>query len=174
MTLLFVHGAGGFEQDQGLAAALADAVGADLSYPRLPDDDMSLAAWQGVIAPLVSLLGPGDHLVAHSFGGTVLAPLLTTWVAVREAHLLAVPYWGASGWAVQEYEFAGPPPPLPVALHHCADDAIVPFDHARRLAGSLAAAPVHRYETGGHQFEGVISLLAAQIRRPGSQDSDIE
>lgn len=165
IEMLFLHGAGGFHDDQPLAAALASELGAHFSIPELPDEDMSVAAWTSAIRLHVDELTASDVLVAHSFGASMLLALLSTMpTPPPRAFLLAMPNWGENGWAVADYDFTGAEPTTALTLHHCEDDDVVPVSHVALNQRLLPSADVHRYELGGHQFDGCASLVAADIR----------
>ncbi len=161
MRLLFVHGAGGFVEDRRLAENLALAVRAELLYPELPADDVTVEGWSGPLGEVLDGLAAGDVLVAHSFGATVLLHVLATadrWSG--PAHLLGTPDWGPQGWDVPEFALDRPGPANDLTLHHSADDEVVPVDHLELVAEALPSARTFRYPTGGHQFEGRSADLA--------------
>lgn len=159
-ALLFLHGAGGFEEDGPLASRLAASIDADLVMPRMSDDDMSVESWASPIRRAVADLGPDDLVAGHSFGGSILLRVLVErlW-PVRRVHLLAMPNWGEDGWEVEEYDFDGPEPPQSLTLHHCRDDAVVPFAHLALNTRVLPGAGVEVHATGGHQFEDEVPVL---------------
>lgn len=170
-TLLFLHGAGGYDDDRALAEPLAAALNAELRYPHLPGppyaaDDMTHKAWAGTIDGHLDGLAPTDLLVAHSFGASVLLQILAAHGApVPAATLLAMPDWSPRGWDVAEYAFTGPVPVTRLHLLHCRDDEIVQFDHHTRHAVTLPSAQFSAFPTGGHQFVGRIPDLAEAIAR---------
>lgn len=159
-TLLFFHGAGGFDEDGPLASSLVEHLGADLVMPRLSDTDMSFVGWAAPIRSALAGLGPDDLVVGHSFGASILVRVLAerSW-AVRRAVLLAMPNWGPEGWDVKDYAFEGPEPPQSLTLHHCLDDVVVPFSHLALNSRVLPAARVEAHTEGGHQFEHLASVL---------------
>lgn len=159
--LLFLHGAGGFDDDRVLAKEIAEALGADLVMPRLPDSDMSFQAWAAPIRSALADLGPSDALVAHSFGASILLQVLAEqdW-GVPAATVLGMPDWSRAGWDVADYAYAGPEPTNALSLHHCRDDEVVPFDHLALHAARLPSAQVHEHPVGGHQFEGLARVIA--------------
>lgn len=65
MHTLFIHGAGGFDEDRPLAAAF----GAHASMPRMSDEDMSYESWAGTLRPALAELDDGDLVIAHSLVG---------------------------------------------------------------------------------------------------------
>ncbi|WP_194421080.1 alpha/beta hydrolase [Microbacterium abyssi] len=159
-TLMFLHGAGGFEEDGTLATRLAKSIDAELLMPRMSDEDMSVESWAAPIRHELADLGHDDLVVAHSFGASILVKVLAERVwQVRRAHLLAMPNWGQDGWEVEEYDFDGPEPPQSLTLHHCRDDAVVPFAHLALNARTLPGARVEAHSTGGHQFEDEVPDL---------------
>jgi len=165
MRLLFVHGAGGYAEDQVLAFALADQLGATAEMPRLPDDDMSVATWADPVGHALNGLGAEDVVVAHSFGATILLHVLATSPAApASATLLAMPDWGPDGWDVEDYVPPAPGSAIELTLHHCRDDQVVPFAHLALAAAQLPAAQAMTHDAGGHQFEGQAAALALAMR----------
>lgn len=169
MRLHFLHGAGGYDEDRLLARGLAATLGRDLNYTRLPDEDMSLAAWGAIVRDVLGEAALRDLVVAHSFGASVLLRVL----AADDIHLpagavlLAMPNWGPDGWDVADYAVEGEGGPLsrtPLTLHHCRDDEVVPWQHLDLNAAALPSAKVRLHPTGGHQFTGRIRELAADLR----------
>lgn len=169
MTVLFLHGAGGYEEDLLVADRLRGELGAGVSMPRLPEEDVSFAAWSTAIA---AHPGPSaETVVGHSFGGSVLLKMLTeTDPGVRRLVLLAAPDWGPDGWDVADYALPDDaarrlPADLSVALHHCRNDDIVDVSHVDLLAARLPAAEVFRHDRGGHQFDGdALAAVAHALR----------
>ena len=153
MTLVFLHGAGGYVEDRPLAEGLAAESATDLRYPELSDQDMSVAAWSAQIAEALGDLGADDRVVAHSFGASVLLLMLADGLELPgEVRMLAMPNWGPDGWDVAEYAFGGSEPSTPLVLQHCRDDEVVPFDHLALNAALLPSARVVVRDRGGHQF----------------------
>lgn len=164
--LLFFHGAGGYVEDRRLADAVGASLGADVVMPRMPDEDMSVKAWAALVRAELGRLRPDDFLVGHSFGASILLVVLREpgrAPGLRVA-LLAMPDWGPDGWAVDEYVFDGPEPECLVSLHHCRDDAVVPFSHLALNASRLPTAQVVAYVSGGHQLEGRAAEVAGWLR----------
>ena len=168
MEILFVHGAGGYQDDLPLAEELRTRLNLPVTAPSFPDEDMSTAAWRREIERHWTALGPDPVLVGHSFGASMALLHLTdgfSGTAPLGLALLAMPFWGSEGW---QAEYALPadaelPAGFPVWLHHCSDDEVVPFDHLDRHAARLPDAVVRRHKTGGHQFEGRIGAVADDV-----------
>ena len=164
MRLLFLHGAGAQVEDRGLADALCGALGAEVSMPLLPEEDMSYAAWGAAVRRALAATDRDDLLVAHSFGASVLLRVLGEGAAApARAVLLAMPDWTAAGWDVADYAFDGPEPGTALSLHHCVDDEVVPHTHLALHAERLPSARVTLHERGGHQFDGLADVIAADL-----------
>ena len=158
MAILFLHGAGGYVDDQAMADAIRIALDEPVTMPHLRDEDMSHAAWSAQIA---AHLDPDvDTVIGHSFGGSTLLKMLTeTDLGIARLVLLATPDWGPEGWDVADYALPGDArqrlaPALRIDLHHCRDDDEVPVEHLGLLSARLPHAAVVRHRHGGHQFEG--------------------
>lgn len=163
MRLLFLHGAGGFVDDRSMADGLGALLDADVDMPRLPDEDMSYAAWAAPVRERLTALGGDGAVVAHSFGASILLRLLVEEAPVS-AVLLAMPDWGPDGWDVPEYLADGPEPTTALSLHHCRDDTVVPVAHLATHAARLPSARVYRHDAGGHQFDGILDQVAGTVR----------
>lgn len=159
--LLFFHGAGGYVDDRPLAEGLAVALGVRLEMPTLPDEDMSNEAWAAPVRALVATVAPGDHVIAHSFGASVLLRVLADGPRVpAPVLLLAMPHWGPDGWDVADYAFTDAEPDAALMLHHCRDDQVVPFTHLAMNAALLPSARVRAHPVGGHQLVGLAEEIA--------------
>lgn len=171
MRLLFLHGAGAQVEDRPLADALGEAVGAEVSMPLLPEEDMSYAAWGAAVRRALAAADRDDLLVAHSFGASVLLRVLGERSPAgrgqppARAVLLAMPDWGVDGWGVEDYAYDGPEPTTGLSLHHCEDDEVVPHTHLALHAARLPSARTTLHPRGGHQFEGLAGVLAEDLRR---------
>ncbi len=174
--VLFVHGAGGYEEDKKLVASLRDALGAayDVRYPKMPDEDSpEYEAWKSRIAKELTALDGEVILVGHSLGASILLKYLSeegVEKPVAGIFLIAPPYWGAEDWQVGEYElqenFASKlPKELPVFFYHSRDDEWVPFAHLALYREKLPQATIREFDGRGHQFNGDLSEVARDIRR---------
>lgn len=162
--LLFLHGAGGYDEDQVLAQAIGEAAGVPILLPRLPDKDMSYAAWAAAITAELSALDQGDVVIGHSFGASILLRVLADATHnVAGALLLAMPNWDPSGWDVADYAFNAPVPSVPLVLHHCRDDEVVPFEHLALNAAQVPSATVREHAFGGHQLVGLEAAIASDV-----------
>ncbi|WP_433123413.1 alpha/beta fold hydrolase [Arthrobacter koreensis] len=173
MEVLFLHGAGGWKDDQQIAGELRSRLRVPVSMPRFPDDGMTADSWLDGIDAALEPLGPETAIVGHSFGSSMallrFAELPPEPMPLGMV-LLATPFWGSEGW---QGEYALPasfalPPGLPVFLHHCRDDDTVPFEHLDRYEALLPGAVVRRHETGGHQFGDQLDTVARDVAALGS------
>lgn len=179
MALLFLHGAGGYAEDQEIVRSLREGVDEVVLAPRLPDEDrgqgtsedMSHDAWAARIRD--ALTPEVRTVVGHSFGGST-ALLMATQGDLGVAHLvlLAAPDWGPKGWDLPEHALPDDAaerldPGLLVTLHHCADDEVVPVAHLDLLAARLPAARRVRHERGGHQLVGEALDVVVASLEPG-------
>ncbi|WP_066301404.1 alpha/beta fold hydrolase [Arthrobacter luteolus] len=169
MGVLFVHGAGGWVDDQPMADELRTRLGVKVDMPQFPDQDMSAAAWRAELDRQLDSLGPFAVIVGHSFGSSMLLLRMADgWPGhplPRGLVLAATPYWGSEGWQA-EYALPAdftPPAGLPLVFHHCRDDTTVPFDHLARFESLLPGAVVRLHESGGHQFEGRMAAIADDV-----------
>ncbi|MET4076943.1 alpha/beta fold hydrolase [Janibacter sp. UYMM211] len=158
MALLFLHGAGGHDEDQVLVRALREGLAEPVLAPRLPDEDMSHDAWAACVRDAIT--PQVRTVVGHSFGGsTVLRMATQADLGVDHLVLLAAPDWGPKGWDVADYALPDDAaerldPALRVTLHHCADDEVVPAGHLDLLSARLPAARRVLHDRGGHQLMG--------------------
>jgi predicted alpha/beta hydrolase family esterase len=174
--VLFVHGAGGYEEDKELVANLRDALGAayDVRYPKMPEQDSpQYEAWKDQIARELTALDGDVILVGHSLGASILLKYLSEEKVekpIAGLFLVAPPYWGAEDWEVSEYELrrdfaAKLPKELPAYFYHSRDDEWVPFVHLALYAEKLPQATIREFDGRGHQFNDNLSEVARDIRR---------
>src|SRR5919112_1404951 len=175
--VLFIHGGGEKvgEDDKKLAASLRDALGTsyEVRYPELPAADRpGYETWKGQVAKELAALDGKVILVGHSLGASVLLKYLSEEEVekpVAGLFLVAVPYWGAEDWEVEEYElredFASTlPGRLPVFFYHSRDDEVVPLGHLALYQAKLPKATVREFDGRGHQFGDDLSEVARDIR----------
>ncbi|MDV6301287.1 MULTISPECIES: alpha/beta fold hydrolase [Rhodococcus] len=164
--LLFVHGAGGFFDDAPLANGLAQALHLDLCMPELSDTAMGFEDWAAPVRQHLDRLGSDDAVIAHSFGASILVRVLAEHRRERplRATLLAMPDWTPHGWDVTDYAFTTQEPETDLTLVHCRDDDVVPISHLASNSTALPSARAIELSTGGHQFDGMIEAVAAEIR----------
>nr|WP_255666508.1 alpha/beta fold hydrolase [Haladaptatus sp. DYF46] len=174
--VLFIHGAGGYEEDEKLAVDLQDVLGGayEVQYPQMPNEDnLEYEAWKQQIVTELAALDDAVILLGHSLGGSILLKCLSEEkidVPIAGLFLIALPFWGTEGWNVSEYELeknvaSKLPSELPLFFYHSRDDEIVPFSHLALYAEKLPQATIHECDTGGHQFNNDLSVVARDIKR---------
>jgi predicted alpha/beta hydrolase family esterase len=169
MAILFLHGAGGYADDQAIAHGLQEGLAEEVLMPHLSDENLSHAAWSAQITP--HLRPDVKTVVGHSFGGTTFLKMLTEAdLGVDRLVLLAAPDWGPEGWDVSDYALPRDAdqrldPSVRIDVHHCLDDDVVPAAHLALLAARLPRATVVQHAHGGHQFEGEALSAVVQTLR---------
>lgn len=167
MTVLFLHGAGGFEDDRVMVDALRAGLDEEVLAPDLDEGETTHEAWSQQISE--HLGADVDVVVGHSFGGsTVLRMLTERDPGIRRLILLAAPDWGPDGWDVPELALPDDaadrlPAGVEIELHHCLDDEVVPIEHLYLLAARLPEALARYRHHGGHQF--LAPAIDAIVRR---------
>lgn len=171
--VLFVHGAGGYEDDRKIAVDLQDVLGSayDVRCPKMSDDP-AVAVWKDQIARELAALDNEAIFVGHSLGGSILLKYLveeTVKKPVAGLFLIGSPYWGTEDWEVDEYtlekDFASNlPEELPVFIYHSRDDQTVPFAHLALYAEKLPQATIREFDGRGHQFDDDVSEIDQDIR----------
>jgi predicted alpha/beta hydrolase family esterase len=173
--VLFVHGAGGYEEDKKMVAILQDELGAayDVRCPKMPNEDSpEYEAWKDRIAEELAELNGEVILVGHSLGASILLKYLSEEKVekpVAGLFLVAPPYWGAEDWEDSEYELrtnfaAKLPKDLPTFFYHSRDDEWVPFAHLALYAEKLPQATIREFDGRGHQFNDDLSEVAQDIK----------
>lgn len=171
---LFIHGAGGYEDHQPLRVTLRDFLEAkyEIRYPKMPEG-FQTEKWYEQLETELAASDEKVILVGHSPGASLLVKYLSKTVveqSVLGLFLLAPPYWGAAGWDVDEYMLEATvestfPTELPVFVYHCRDDEIVSVVHRSQYEELLPQATTHVIESGGHQFNSDLSVVAHDIER---------
>lgn len=164
MQMVFAHGADGYEEDGPMARELATMLGARLVFPSLVEEDTTLDAGTGPVREALESAGDGCIAIGHSFGASILLhAVAASRVMPRAILLLAMPDWGADGWDVDAYlpPSAANDLRLPVTLHHCRDDDVVPFSHLAANAHALPRAAARSHPHGGHAFSGALPAVLA-------------
>lgn len=173
VTVLFVQGAGAYEEDAKLVASLRAALGEGyrVVYPPMPDEENPRdSAWKDAIGQAIAAIDGPLVLAAHSLGGSSLLKYLSENTLKRPIlgiFSVATPFWDATNEDVAEYALAVDatlPQTIPLNLYHSRDDQDVPFAHLALYAAKFPHATLHEVETGGHQFNNDLSHMAADIR----------
>jgi len=83
--------------------------------------------------------------------------------------LISTPFWSGEEEWVQPLKLREDfpnklPKNIPVFLYHCRDDEEVPFEHLSLYAQRLPQATVREIESGGHQVNNDLSVVAKDIK----------
>jgi predicted alpha/beta hydrolase family esterase len=180
VSVLFIQGGGegAHAEDRALADSLRRELGATFAvhYPRMPtEDDPADAAWKRAIAEEAAS-SHASIIVGHSIGATILADMLAEGAALPApggVFLIAPPYIGAGGWALEGYHFdaartGGAPPGPRLFFYFGSADETTPIAHADLYARVFPNAVVRRLEGRDHQFGNDLSPVAADIRTLGA------
>ncbi|HTD99840.1 MAG TPA: alpha/beta hydrolase [Mucilaginibacter sp.] len=175
--VLFIQGGGngGYEADSKLVALLQKLLGEDyeLSYPRMKTDEAAPNfGWLKQIGNEIDKLGDDIILVAHSFGASLLLKYLSenrVSKKVAEIFLVATPFWsGKEEWVqglkLQEDFGESLPKNSRIFFYHCRDDEEITFDHLASYRHKLPAATFREIESGGHQLDNHLNLVAKDIK----------
>lgn len=178
--VLFIQGAGdsAYDEDKKLADSLEHSLGSGyaVSYPAMPDgDDTPPEQWEQQIEKALAGMQGAVILVGHSVGASVVLKWLTERKPdkpIAGIFLIACPFWGGEGWRYEGYEAlalpdgfaANLPKDIPITLYHCRDDEVVPFEHLALYARMLPQARIQVFDTGGHQFNNDLSVVAQDIK----------
>lgn len=173
--ILFIQGAGGYEEDEKLVASLRDKLGAayEVHYPRMPeDDDSGYEEWKEQIAKNFSAVKGEVILVGHSFGASLLLKYLSEEKVEKTVvgmFLIATPYWSTEDWqakyALEENFASHLPKGLPIVFYHSRDDDVVPFAHLALYKEKLPQAKFNEFDKRGHQFNNDLSEVARDIQK---------
>lgn len=175
--VLFIQGGGkdGYEEDTSLVASLQTALGAtyQVHYPRMPSDEaLPDFGWLPQIHQEMTLIPNQIILVGHSLGASMLLKYLSE-KQVRKnitgIFLLATPFWsGDENWVqglkLQDDFTSKLPQKVPLFLYHCRDDEVVSIEQLTRYQQLLPHAIVRLINSGGHQFNNDLSLVAGDIK----------
>jgi len=176
-NVLFIQGGGadeGHKADAKLAESLRNALGNayTVHFPLLPDESSPDFGRMKQIGREISSIKHEIILVGHSLGASMLLKYLSeSKVSQKIAglFLISTPYWSGNedwqqGLKLQENFPDKLPENVPIFLYHCRDDEEVPFDHLSVYAHKLPRATVREIESGGHQLNNDLTLVANDIK----------
>jgi predicted alpha/beta hydrolase family esterase len=176
--VLFIQGGGSEEDyaaDAKLVASLQRFLGESylVHYPLLlPDESAPDFGRKKQIAKEISAINGEIILAGHSLGASMLLKYLSesrVQKKIAGIFLISTPFWSGEedwkqGFKLQD-DFADKlPKDVPIYLYHCRDDDEVPFDHLGIYAQNLPQATVREIDSGGHQLNNDLSLVAKDIK----------
>lgn len=175
--VFFFHGGGegGYEADTKLADSLRKELGDayEVHNPEIHfDDTLPDFGWLKQIDKWISSVKGDVILTGHSFGASMLLKYLSenkVQTKIKGLFLIAPPFWtGEEDWkqGIKLHKgFADRiPKDIPIFLYQCKDDEEVPFDHFTTYKHLLSWITSREIESGGHQFNNDLSLVAKDIK----------
>ena len=144
-----------------------------IEHPESP----TYTQWKKVLKAAFAATKDPLFLIGHSLGGSVLLKYLseeTPPIAVDGLFLIAVPYWGAEDWKVEEFmlrkdiEKALRDIPA-IYLYHSAEDESVPVSHLSLYRNKLKNAVVRELKGYGHEFSHGLPELVKDLHSTTSQ-----
>jgi predicted alpha/beta hydrolase family esterase len=174
--ILFLHSAGHQHGNEGSARLVAylkaTLPGVELIAPVMPHpDNPDYEVWKAALSQIFTILDHNVTLIGHSLGGSVLLKYLSEEKQshnIAALHLIAVPFWGAEDWEVEEFQlredFISTLPPIgSVTIYHSKDDKVVPASHAQLYADALQAELI-LLNGYGHAFSDGLPELVARLK----------
>lgn len=174
--VLFIQGGGGkedYEADAKLVASLRESLGKTyaIHYPLMADQSSADLGRIKQIDKEISLIKGEITLIGHSLGASMLLKYLSETEIKKKISgifLISTPFWSGDedwkqGLKLHEDFPDRLPKDVPVFLYHCLDDEEVPFKHLSIYAQKLPQATVHEIQSGGHQLNNDLSLVAKDI-----------
>ncbi len=175
--VLFIHGGGdeAYEADQKLVASLQNALGKEygIAYQEVYfDESMPDFGWIQQIDKRITDSKSEVILVGHSFGASMILKYLSenpVQKTMKGIFLIAPPFWsGDEEWKQGiklQKDFADKiPRQIPIFFYHCKDDEEVPFSQLNDYKKRLTQATYREIESGGHQLNNNLSLVAQDIK----------
>lgn len=175
--MLFIQGGGdgGYEADASLVASLRTALGKnyELNYPEFQTDKSAPDfGWLKQIGKEIGKFNDQVILVAHSLGASLLLKYLSENEIPKKIagiFLLATPFWSGKEKWVQglkhSEDFAeNLPKDTSIFFYHCRDDKEISFDQLSAYRQKLPEATFREIESGGHQFNNHVNLVANDIK----------
>lgn len=178
-NVLFIHGSGneGYEADTMLAASLQNDLGPGykVHFPKMSQDETESfygSQWPKQIDKEISSIKGEVILVGHSLGASMLLKYLSENKIKKQitgVFLAAAPFWsGDEDWVqplkLREGFHSNLPENVPIFFYQCKDDKEVPFSQFNRYKQSLQRATFRELESGGHQFNNDLSIVATDIK----------
>lgn len=175
--VLFIQGGGerGYEADEALVTSLISILGKEykVNYPRIQSNESaSDFGWTMQVGKNISESNDDFILVGHSFGASMILKFLSENSVIKKIKgifLIATPFWSGNeewkqGLKLKENFANKLPVGVPIILYHCKDDEEIPFSHFDLYKQKLPQANFREIESGGHQFNNDLTLVANDIK----------
>jgi len=182
MNVLFLHGAGNPEADDGSFVLLRRLMDEDsleterVIAPILPKPDApDSAEWVAAISDHITRLEAATTIITHSLGGSCCLHALASQPPspyVRHLILVAAPHWGTDpDWSAASFVL---PDHYHKDLHwietidlvYSNSDEIVPIQHMSLYQSDLPRARTHVISDSNHTFRhGDLAMLIALLKK---------
>lgn len=183
--VLFIHGGGdrGYEADKKLVTSLQKALGTEyyIDYSEIHfDESMPDFGWSHQIEERIADCKSDVILGGHSFGASMILKCLSEnsgHKKIKGIFLIAPPFWSGNeewkqGIKLQK-DFADKLPcQTPIFFYHCKDDEEVPFSQLNDYKKHISRATYQEIESGGHQLNNDLSLVAQDIKSLGISNNE--
>lgn len=174
--IVFIQGGGynGYDDDKSLVRSLQQEIGNNYTvlYPKLTSDESAPDfGWLKEIEKEIAKIKSDFFIVAHSLGASMVLKFLSENPAtknIKGVFLIATPFWsGTEDWKqglkLKEKFEEHLPIHIPFFLYYAKDDEEVPFSHFNKYKRKMPEANFHERNTGGHQFDHNLTLIANDI-----------
>lgn len=175
--VLFIQGGGdnGYQADEALVISLRSTLGEgyQVNYPEIKSDENAPDfGWLKQIGENVTTIDGKFILVGHSLGASMILKYLSEndiTGNIKGIFLIATPFWsGNEEWQKGlklKNNFADKLlNKTPIFLYHSKDDEEISFSHLNKYRQKIPAAFFRKIETGGHQLNNDLSLVAKDIK----------
>ena len=173
-----MHSAGPQTNGQGssnFVARLAKSLGGEycVHHPALPHpENPRYLDWKMALQSNLPIGGNKVALIAHSLGGSVIVKYLSEGLCqmpIAGLFLVAAPYWGTRGWAMDEFMFErGFQSKLPdidkIFIYHSHHDQWVPYSHGQFYAKALPGSVFRTVDGDEHEFSEGLPVLVEDIQ----------
>lgn len=176
--IFFVHSAGPQNDHEGsnnFVLKLAKSLGNDflLHSPPMPTpENPRYIAWKMALQSSLPVGGNKAALIGHSLGGSVIVKYLSEGLCqlpIAGLFLVGAPYWGARGWAVDEFmfqrDFQSRLPAIDkIFVYHSRNDRFVPYSHAQLYTKTLPQSAMRTIDGDDHEFRDGLPVLVEDIK----------
>lgn len=138
----------------------------------MPDpENPRYVKWKMALQETLPVGGNKVAIIGHSLGGSVMLKYLSEGLCqmpVAGLFLIAAPFWGKRGWAIEEFEFKKDfvsklPGMDHVFVYHSRKDGWVPFSHGEAYSKKLPGAVMRTLTGDEHEFSDGLPVLLKDV-----------